>query len=184
MPRTVRNLVFLFAALVAREGVSVAQVVRPPQLGYSNDTRVPLVVQVSALIGNQERRGQPRSVNPREQHNESINVPNVKVLYLTIYDQQLRPLARYPIHFLGRDVFYSIQIDPIGAQFDKKPVVRIVEIRLPQPGPGGFPGAMQGFPGMHPGFQPGMPGKLPGVPAVPPIPVPPSTAAPIPPKKN
>lgn len=197
MNSTCRTLIVCLATLVAAEKVSAAG----PSLGYSNDTRGPLVIQLSTMIGNQERKWQPRSINPRERNFEPIAVPGVKVIYLTVLDPQFRQIAKFPINFTGRDMFYSIQVDPVGTQVDKTLTLRLIEIRLPQPGPG-MPGAMPAFPGGFPGAMPGFPGAMPGFPGTMPVtpgvplpgtvpasgttptPPPTNTTAPITPKKN
>jgi hypothetical protein len=125
------------------------------------------------VIGNQERKSQPRSINPRERNFEPVVVPGVRVVFVTVFDAQLRQLSKTRLNFIGRDAFYSIQVDATQT-------VRLVEVRLPPPGPGMPFGAMpgQGFQGMQPPVQP------PAKPAVPLIPPPNNTTGPILPKKK
>lgn len=182
-----RNLALALATVVAMGAAPEAA--RAFWFGYSNDTRAPLVIQLSMMVNNQERKNQPRSINPRERNFEPIVQPGVKVVFLTVMDAQQRQVGRFRINFPGRDVFYSIQVDQVATQVNKTTVLQLVEIRLPAPGPApGAPGGMQAMPGAAPGF-PGFPGSMPNpgfmpFPQTPTVPTPGNTTTPIPPKKN
>jgi hypothetical protein len=133
MTRSLRNLA-LAAALLAVAGFagpakSQVMVPAPPQaipggwFGYTNDTQIRLVVQVSSIINNVERRGQPRTINPRER---ALDPQQAGVKIVTIMDPQLQVVGKFQINFLGRDAFYSIQVDPVASQIDKTLRLRLV----------------------------------------------------------
>ena len=124
MHRLLSNLAIAAALLAVGvfAGAAEAQVMAAPPggpvgwLGYTNDTQVRLVVQISSIVNNVERRGQPRAINPRER---ALDPQQAGTKIVTIMDPQLQVIGKFRLEFLGRDASYSIQVDPVASQIDK-----------------------------------------------------------------
>jgi hypothetical protein len=169
-----RLLILVAAALwLATAGMARAQqLMAAPQvagwMAYRNDSLVQVLVQASSMgPNNQERRGPPHLINPREAAADQVFGAGPKTI--TVYDAKgSRVLGRVSVNFVGKDLFFSV-----GVEFDKnKQPIKATLTPVPDPrtNPGGFPGMAGGMPGVGmpavrpPGTMPLNP--VPGVPVI------------------
>jgi hypothetical protein len=149
-----------FGLLTAETGSAQQQMAPPPKVGwlaYRNDSPVTLVVQASAPgPNNQERKGPPHQMNPREAAWDQVSGPGQKTI--TIYDAKGQVLLREGVNYTGKDLFFSIQAD-VALKGKDKVVTKARLVPLPDPrnlpvggnpnfAPGGFPGMI--LPGTNP----------------------------------
>jgi len=165
------------AASAPAQVVAIAGQTAAGWMAYRNDTTVPVILQGSSILPNgTERRGTPHRINPREAAWDQVIGAGVKIL--TIYDVQGRVVSRDTVPFVGKDLFFSIQLEVIVKGNEKVIKTRLVPVpdpRLTGPVPGfqGMPGgtAYPVPPGrLNPVVTPAGPVVLPG--NVPPRPLP------------
>lgn len=149
-------------------------------LAYRNDTTLPIVLQGSTVLPNgTERRGTPHQINPREAAWDQVIGAGPKIL--TIYDAKGRVLSRDTVQFVGKDLFFSIQLDIAVKGADKIVKTRLVPVpdpRLNGPVPGlqgGAANTMPAYPTLPGGLNnpvtpPSGPIVIPGFGGTPPIP--------------
>jgi hypothetical protein len=94
-------------------------------LGCKNDLNVPVIVQVSATVNGRVARGQPHVINPRESAWDPVNQIGVK--NITITDAQQRVIFSGAVNYVGKDLYFSIQLD----NSEKPPKVKLYPIALP-----------------------------------------------------
>jgi hypothetical protein len=134
--------------LLAGSGTAqIAMPAAPPKVGwlvYRNDSPISVLVQASIMgPNNQERRGAPHQMNPREAAWDQVSTPGPKTI--TIYDSNGKVIFRDSINYVGKDLFFSIQ-----AEVTVKGKEKIVKGKLvPLADPRGFSPVM-----MPPGFTP------------------------------
>src|SRR5262245_60855437 len=122
-------------------------------MGYRNDSKAALVVQVTFTVNNQERRCPPHLMNPREVAADQVFGAGPK--NITVFDPKSgKTLGRLTVPFNGKDLFFVVQVEtgPNGMP------TRAVVVPVPDPRTGGFPGAMNG---VNPGAAPAMPASSP-----------------------
>jgi hypothetical protein len=156
--------------LLAAHTALAQQQMAPPKVGwlaYRNDSPITLVVQASAPgPNNQERKGPPHQMNPREAAWDQVSGSGLKTI--TVYDAKGQALLREGVNYAGKDLFFSIQADVIVKGKDKIVKVKLVPLPDPRNLPvGGNPNfAPGGFPGMVlPGLNPSMPRPLTPIPS-------------------
>lgn len=171
------------SAAAPAQGVAIPVQTVSGWLAYRNDTAVPVFLQGSVILPNgTERRGTPHQINPREAAWDQVIGAGPKIL--TIYDAKGRLLSRDTVPFVGKDLFFSIQLEVLVKGNEKIIKTRLVPVPDPRlngqaPGFQGLPGAagnaMPVYPslpgGLNPIMTPGGPVVLPGA-GVPPRPLP------------
>jgi hypothetical protein len=107
-------------------------------MAYRNDSKFTVAVQASYTVNNQERRGPPHLMNPRDAASDQVFGLGQKTI--SVYDPKTaRQLGRLVVPFVGKDLFFLIQVD---AGPNNQPLrATIVPVADPRTVPGGFPGA-------------------------------------------
>lgn len=106
--------------------LTVAAAARAETIIFVNETKTPVVVQVTSVVGGSVRRDRPRAVQPGDRLR--LTLPGNKLVNL--YDARLpnRILFQGPIPGAMDDQAYSIQLDPAS-----QPKLRLVPIPVPPP---------------------------------------------------
>lgn len=100
-------------------------------LAYRNDSKFTVAVQASQLVNNQERRGPAHLMNPKDAASDQVF--GMRQVAINVYDPKTgRQLGRLVVPFVGKDLFFLIQIEA-GANGTPGRATVV-------PVPGGFPG--------------------------------------------
>lgn len=106
-------------------------------LAYRNDSKFTIVVQASYVVNNQERRGPPHLMNPRDAASDQVFGAGPKII--TVSDPKTgRQLGRLVVPFVGKDLFFLIQVD--GGANNVPVRATVIPVADPRTVPGGFPG--------------------------------------------
>lgn len=111
-------------------------------LGFRNENKTPVVVQISHEVPGRIQHGKPHLLNPGNVTWERVLQPGKK--WVTIYDaaQPARILFKGPLLYAGNDIFFAIQPEPLPPGLPVTPLPLPTPLKLlpaKPPGPPGLP---------------------------------------------
>lgn len=142
-----RVLLALLAAVLVGSAPATANA---GWLGFRNETKSAVVVQISHESAARLQHGKPHLLNPGNVTWERVLQPGKK--WITIYDpaQPRRVLFKGPLLYAGNDLFFAIQQEETPAGLPVTPVTPPAALKL-------APAKLAGPAGLAPG-PPGPPG--------------------------